>query len=124
MPSPPTTLSSSTEVLAADHPVRPGGKRTIWPIRNPFSGQSQLTPQPLQRRVNRRLGGNSEVLEKVLGGRTGAEAVHADKFAIGPDNRIPAEPDRGFDRDLDRRGADDRATPLRRLRQQQVERGH
>src|SRR2546429_1304448 len=115
MSPPPTTLSLSHGGACCGSPGSAGRERTISPLPSPFSGQSQLSPQPLQRRFDRRLRGNSKVLEKVLGGRTGAEAVHADKFAIGPDNRVPAEPDRGFDRDFDRPGADDRVPPIRPL---------
>jgi len=56
--------------------------------------------------------------------RAGAERAHADENPVRPDHRIPAEPDRGFDRDSDRGGADDGLAAVRRLAQQQFERGH
>src|SRR5258708_26318125 len=46
----------------------------------------------------------------------------SDENSIRSDHRIPAEPHRGLDRDLDRGCADDRAAPLFWLRQQQFER--
>src|SRR5258707_4509427 len=105
-------------------PGSAGRERTRWKLPNPFSGQAQLSAQALQSGVNRSLGGNSEVLVKVLGGGAGAETVHAHEFAILADHGVPAPAHRGFDRDLDRRVADDRALWLRRPRQQPFERGH
>src|SRR3984893_6122709 len=64
--------------------------------------------QALCRSVNHRRGGDAEMRIKILGRGAGAEAGHADEDAIRPDHRVPAEPDRGFDRNLDRGFADDR----------------
>src|SRR5882757_8573719 len=100
-------------------PGSAGRERIICPLGSPFFGQSQPSAQLLQRSVNRRLGGNSEMLVKVLDRGAGAETVHAYKCAIRPDHRVPAEPDRGLDRNLDR-GVTDNGPPfLHRLRQQQ-----
>src|SRR6202790_3281297 len=97
----------STRVLRRT-PGSAGRERIRWPLGSPFFGQSQPSAQALQRCADRRLGGNSEMLVELLGGRAGAEAVHAYKCAIVADHRIPAPPDRGLDRDLDRGIADDR----------------
>src|SRR4051794_7826397 len=80
---------------------------------------SQL--QPLQRSVNRGLGGNAKMLEQVLGRRAGAKTVHADEFAILSDHLVPAPAHRGLDRDLDLRIADDGALLGLILRQQQFQ---
>src|SRR5258705_7739983 len=112
------------EVLTADRPVRPGENGLYGPLPSPFSRQSQPSPQALQGSVNRSLSGNSKMLEKVLGRRAGAKAVHADKFPILPNHGIPAPAHRGLDCDLDRGIADDRPPAVRRLRQQQFQRGH
>ncbi len=64
------------------------------------------------------------MLEQVLGRGAGAETVHADKCAIGPDHGVPAPAYRGLDRHLDGRVADDRLLLVLRLRQQQFQRGH
>src|SRR6186713_3268907 len=60
------------------------------------------SPQAFQGSVNCSLGGNAEVLEKVLGRRAGAKAVHAYEFTIRPDHGIPAPAHGGLDRDLHR----------------------
>src|SRR6266436_3692362 len=105
-------------------PGSAGRERTRWKLPSPFSGQAQPLAQALQGGVNRSLGGNSEVLVKILGRRTGAETVHAHEFAILADHGVPTPAHRGLDRDLHRRVADDRLLTRRRLRQQQFERGH
>ena len=46
-------------------------------------------------------------VSKVLGGRAGAEAVHADELAIPADHGIPAPAHGGFAAILTGRGADD-----------------
>src|SRR5271168_5054800 len=58
--------------------------------------------QALCRSGNHGLGGDAEMRIEVLGRGAGAEAGHADEDAVRPDHRIPAQSDRGFDRDLDR----------------------
>src|SRR5712692_2724049 len=60
---------------------------------------------------------------KVLIGRAGAKPAHADEGS-GADHRVPTEPDRRFDRDLDRRGADDTRAIAFILREKQIEAGH
>src|SRR5580693_6154577 len=105
-------------------PGSAGRERKMVLFRSPFSRRSQLFAQALQNCINRGLSGNSKVLEKVLGRRAGAEAMHADKCAILADHGVPAPAYRGLDRDLDRGLADDRLLLVRRLRQQQFERGH
>src|ERR1700716_2547615 len=105
-------------------PGSAGRERTRWKLPSPFSGQAQPSAQALQGGVDRSLGGNSEVLVKVLGGGAGAETVHAYEFAILADHGVPAPAHRGFDRDLDRCVADNRLLAFRWLRQQQFERGH
>src|SRR6266702_333653 len=119
-----TPRKGSTAVLTADRPVLPGENGQDRALPSPFSGQAQPSPQAFQGSANRSLGGNSEVLEKVLGGRAGSETVHAHEFAILADHGVPAPAHRGLDRDLDRRVTDDRLLPVRRLRQQQFQRGH
>src|SRR3954468_9902941 len=47
------------------------------------------------------LGGDAEELVKLLGRSTGAERLHTDEGALGADDRIPAEPHRRLDGDLD-----------------------
>src|SRR6266581_6154537 len=111
-------MDGSTEVLTADRPVRPDENGQDRALPSPFSGQSQPSPQAFQGSANRSLGGNSEVLEKVLGGRAGTETVHAHEFAILADHGVPAPAYRCLDRDLDRRVTDDRLLPVRRLCQQ------
>src|SRR5205814_6650418 len=64
--------------------------------------RNRSSAQALQGSVNRSLGGNAEVLEKVLGRRAGAEAVHAHEFTILADHGVPAPAHGGFDRDLHR----------------------
>src|SRR4029079_12463031 len=110
------------EGLTAERPVRPGGNGKDTGLGSPFSQQSQPSAQALQGSVNGGLGGNSEVLEKVLGGGAGTETVHAHEFTIRADHGIPAPAYRGLDGDLDRRVADDGLAPVCRLRQQQFER--
>src|SRR6185295_9145328 len=78
------------EGLTAERPVRPGGNGQDGGLSSPFSQQSQPSAQALQGSVNDGLGGNSEVLEKVLGGRAGAETVHAHEFTIRADHGVPA----------------------------------
>src|SRR6478609_6941464 len=112
------------EGLTAERPVRPGGNGQDGSLGRPFSRQSQPSAQALQSSVNGGLGGNSEMLKKVLGGGAGTKTVHAHKFTIRADHGIPTPAHRGLDRDLDRGVADDGLPPLRRLRQQQFERGH
>src|SRR6201997_896840 len=60
-------------------PGSAGRERIIWALVSLFSPQSQPLAQSLQRCVYRSLGGNSEVLEKVLGRRAFAETVHTDE---------------------------------------------
>src|SRR5262245_39146281 len=67
-----------------------------------------LFAQFAQCRVCNRLGGKPELLVEVLVRRAGPKRVQADEGAVRPDNRIPALPDSGFDRDPDRRRPDDR----------------
>src|SRR5882672_10120691 len=100
-------------------PGSAGRERSRWGLGSPFSQQSQPSAEALQGSVNDGLGGNSEVLEKVLGGRAGTETVHAYEFTILADYGIPAPAHRGLDGDLDRRIADNGLPPVRRLRQQQ-----
>src|SRR5271167_3289587 len=77
--------------------------------------------QALCRSRNHRLGGDAEMRVEVLGRGAGAEAGHADEDAIRPDHSVPAEPDRGLDRDLDRSVADHGLALRYRLLQQQIE---
>src|SRR5665213_365416 len=80
--------------------------------------------QALCRSLDHGRGSDAEMRIKILGRSAGAEAVHADEDAVRPDHRVPAEPDRGLDRDLDRGVADDRLALRLRLLQQQIERRH
>src|SRR3954453_7602910 len=112
------------EGLTAERPVRPGGNGQDGSLGRPFFRQSQPSAQAFQGSVNGGLGGNSKVLEKVLGGGAGTETGHAYEFTILTDHGIPAPAHCGLDRDLDRRIADNGVPPVRRLRQQQFERGH
>src|SRR5207302_3619495 len=48
-------------------PGSAGRERTRWPLGSPFSAQAQPSAEAFQNCINRGLGGNSEVLEKVLG---------------------------------------------------------
>src|SRR3954471_11403486 len=112
------------EGLTAERPVRPGGNGQDGSLGSSFSQQSQPLPQAFQGSVNGGLGGNSEVLEKVLGGGAATKTVHAHEFTIMADHGIPAPAYRGLDGDLDRGVADDGLLPVCGLRQQQFERGH
>src|SRR5665213_3018282 len=80
--------------------------------------------QALCRSLDHGRGGDAEMRIEVLGRGAGAEAMHADEDAIRADHRVPAEPDRGLDRNLDRGVADDRLALRLRLLQQQIERRH
>src|ERR1700704_2515939 len=104
-------------------PGSAGREWKIWVLGSPFFGGAQPLAQAAQNSVNRSLGGNSEVLVKVLGGRACSKGVHADKFAILADHGIPAPAHGGLDRDLDRGIADDRLLALGRLRQPEFQRG-
>src|SRR6185437_4635667 len=117
-------LYTPTEMLTADRPVQPGENGLYGTLTSPFSGQSQPLAQALQRCVYRSLGGNAEVLEKVLGRRACPETVHTDELAIVADHGIPAPAHGGLDRDLDRRLADQGLQFVFRLRQHQFERRH
>src|SRR3954471_19779304 len=64
-------------------------------------------------------GGDPEVPVEVLVGRARPEALHADEDAIGADHGVPAEAHRRFDRDLDRRIANDPAADWFGLREQE-----
>src|SRR6266581_4860704 len=86
-----TPWKGSTAVLTADRLVLPGENGQDRALPSPFSQQSQPSPQAFQGSANRSLGGNSEVLEKVLGGRAGSETVHAHEFAILADHGVPAQ---------------------------------
>src|SRR6185369_8826892 len=77
------------EGLTAERPVRPGGNGQDGSLGRPFSRQSQPSAQALQSSVNGGFGGNSKVLEKVLGGGAGTKTVHAHKFTIRADHGIP-----------------------------------
>src|SRR5260221_11021467 len=98
----PTPQDGSCGAITADRPVRPDGNGKDMKLPSPFSGQAQPSAQALQGSVNRSLGGNPEMLVKILGGCAGAETVHADKYAIVTDHGIPAPAHGGFDCDLDR----------------------
>src|SRR5258708_37325540 len=98
----PAEAVSRPRRLLRRTPGSAGRERIIWALVSLFSPQSQPLAESLQRCVYRSLGGNSEVLEKVLGRRAFAEAMHADEFAIMADHGVPAPAHRGLDRDLDR----------------------
>src|SRR6266403_4956302 len=74
--------------------------------------------------LDHRLGRDPKMLVERFRRGAGAEALHTDEDSIRSDHRIPAEPHRGLDRDLDRSCPYDRAAPFFRLRQQQFERGY
>src|SRR4030095_5175731 len=105
-------------------PGSAGRERSRCGLGSPFFSQSQPSPQALQGSVNDGLGGNSEVLEKVLGRGAGTETVHAYEFTIRADHGIPAPAQRGVYGYLDRGVAGDGLLPVRRLRQQELQRGH
>src|SRR3954452_25139547 len=70
------------------------------------------------------LGGDAEVLVKVLVGRAGAKPMHADENSVRADDRIPAEAHGRLDRNLDRRIADDAGADFLGLSKEKVERRH
>src|SRR5580698_7190740 len=110
-----------------------------WPVPALFHALKPLTLQciiipnvpvtllrirALRRSLDHRGGRDPEVRVKVPGRCAGAKTVHADESPLRPDHRVPAEPDGGFDRDLDRGISDDRFAAVCRLLQQQIQRGH
>src|SRR5215475_6768750 len=109
------------------HWARPGGEadggspgsagrgRKRWQLASAFWALAQLSTQAFQNCVNRGLGGNAEMLEKVLGRAAFAEAVHADEDAVMADHGVPAPADRCLDRDLDGGVADHGLLPVFRL---------
>src|SRR5690242_12051414 len=126
-----TTTVALRGILRRTRPVRPGGSIEYAPLVDLFAANLNC-PEPLrslaseafQSCVNSGLGGNPEMLVKVLVGCAGAEGMHADKFAIGANQGVPAPAHRRLDADLDRGVADHGPPPFGRLRQQQFERGH
>src|ERR1051325_271934 len=64
--------------------------------------------EPAQRRLGDLLGRDAKVPVKVLVGGARAKAVHAHEHAIRADDRVPALPHAGFDRDVDQGRADER----------------
>src|ERR1700685_1248612 len=110
-----------------------------WPVPALFHALKPLTLQciiipkvpvtllpirALRRSLDHRVGRDPEVRVKVLGRRASAKTEHANKNPVRPDHRVPAEPDRSLDRDLDRGISDDRLAAVCRLLQQQFQRGH
>ena len=83
------------------------------------------------RRLGHLLGRNTKMLVKLLIGRAGAKAAHADKSGIRADDGVPALADACLDRDVDlgfadqrrllrlwaRRGTVQSTAPIRRARQ-------
>src|SRR5882762_279764 len=96
LPLPRLRESPSTVTVPGKRPCTES-KRTRWRFPSPFLRQAQPSAQALQGSVNRSLGGNSEVLVKVLGRRAGAETMHAYEFTIVADHGVPAPAHRGLD---------------------------
>src|SRR6185369_8728222 len=88
-----------------------------WPL---VSSTAELA----QRRCGHLLGRDAEMAVKVLVGRAGAEAVHADEHAIRADDRVPALAHRGFDRDVNLGLTDHRAARCGIRGKQQLEARH
>ena len=63
----PAGRGALRRVLTAVRPVRPDGNGKDDSLGSPFRGLAQPLAQAFQDCVNRRLGSNAEVLEKVLG---------------------------------------------------------
>src|SRR5262245_22141943 len=72
-----------------------------------YSAWSHL-PKFGKRRAGDCFCGNSKLFIQFLVGRAGAKRVHADKYAIGSDDGIPALPHGGFHANSDASTADDR----------------
>src|SRR6202171_6684206 len=70
----------------AGSPGSAGRERTRWKLPSPFSAQAQPSAQALQGGVNRSLGGNAEVLVKVLGRCAGTRTLHGHEFALLADH--------------------------------------
>src|SRR5215813_12672624 len=88
----------TAERLTAVRPVLPGGDGKDGNLGSPFWGLGKPSAQAFQNCVNRGLGGNAEMLEKVLGWATFAESVHADEDAVMADHGIRAPAHGGLDR--------------------------
>src|SRR2546423_1036758 len=108
-------------------------RNTLRPMRpNPLMAtrtdmtalRSLASSQFSQCRFRDLLGGDPELLVKVLVGRAGTKRRHADKDGVGADDFIPALAHRGFDADAHRRGADHFLPLGGRERTEQLERGH
>src|ERR1700752_3227566 len=93
-------------------------------LRERWTEAAKPLTQALQDCVNRRLGSNAEMLEKVRRLAAFAKAVHADENAVMADHGIPAPAHGGLDGDLDRGIADDGLLLGLRQLQEKLQGGH
>src|SRR4029079_18342514 len=100
-------------------PASTAARRMLRPMRpNPLiATRTDITKSPCDFLPTRErslcrfrhfFGGNAKMFVELLEKRTGAKTAEAQKSPIRADDRIPALPNAGLNRDLDRRSADDR----------------